>query len=163
MCVCVCMCVRMCVQVALAPSARVHLQPRDPYACAVRKHKKHTLDSLLAVIIISRRRGIPRVTLTSPRPAKWNVFRVICHFYMNQKSTQGPISSPVRQFSLPLTPPPSLNLTQGNKEEKENAPMFDTHTHTHAHTHKPEWMVRPQPLQQGYQQPRLDPQARDDT
>mmetsp|Transcript_5031 Transcript_5031/g.18314 ORF Transcript_5031/g.18314 Transcript_5031/m.18314 type:complete len:214 (+) Transcript_5031:1365-2006(+) len=27
---------------------------------------------------ISRRRGMPRVTLASPRPAKWNVFSVIC-------------------------------------------------------------------------------------
>ena len=31
-----------------------------------------------AVMRISRRRGIPSVTLASPRPAMWNVLSVIC-------------------------------------------------------------------------------------
>ena len=33
---------------------------------------------LAAAMSSSRRRGMPSVTLASPRPAKWNVFRVIC-------------------------------------------------------------------------------------
>ena len=32
----------------------------------------------LAVMTISRRRGMPSVTFTPPPPAKWNVFSVIC-------------------------------------------------------------------------------------
>mmetsp|Transcript_9917 Transcript_9917/g.19558 ORF Transcript_9917/g.19558 Transcript_9917/m.19558 type:complete len:244 (-) Transcript_9917:1453-2184(-) len=72
----------------------------------------NTLD---AVIIISRSRGIPRVTF-APDPAKWNVFRVIC--------VEG---SPIDWAAIaPTASPGSTKAEENLAATKESNSSFET-------------------------------------